>query len=349
MLLEGIFPAITTPFYLDGRCYFRKLEHNVDRYSRTPVAGMVVLGSTGEAPMLSDEETRHVLRTAIGTAAPEKVMLAGVGRESLSETLELAEFAADVLYDAVLVRTPHYYASQMGAAGMLTYYRALADRSPLPVVLYNIPKFTHYDLSVELIAELAQHPRILGIKDSTGSVERIASLVQATAGARKRTVEVTTVFTAMTARMHRAAAMAKPDLVPIEALGGTLQIAEEAPKLKTRTKEVGFQVLTGSASALLASLDTGATGGVLALAACIPQACQELYWAWKDNDRTLAEEKQHRLLEPSAVVAGKYGIAGIKYGCDLNGYYGGRPRVPLLPVDADAQSEIARALEDTRN
>lgn len=350
MLLEGIFPAMTTPFYPDGRCYFRKLEHNVDRYSRTPVAGMVVLGSTGEAPMLSDEETREVLKTAAGAAAPEKVLLAGVGRESLNETLRLAEFAADQLYDAVLVRTPHFYGAQMGANGILTYYRALADRSPLPVVLYNIPKFTHYDLTVELVAELARHPNIIGIKDSTGSVERITELVKATRSLPKRTVDVTTVFTAVTERMRKAATAETPNLVPATVLGAppTAVADPPQPRIKTRTKDVSFQVLTGAANIVLKSLDEGATGAILALGACLPQAIQEVYWAWKDNDRNLADEKQNRLLEPTATVAGKYGIAGIKYACDLNGYYGGRPRVPLLPVDGEAQAEIAEVLKDLR-
>ncbi len=351
MLLEGIFPAMTTPFYPDGRCYFRKLEHNVARYSRTPVAGMVVLGSTGEAPMLSDDETREVLQTAAQAAAAEKVLLAGVGRESFVETMRLAEFAAEAMYDAVLVRTPHYYGPQMGPTEMLTYYRTLADRSPLPVVLYNIPKFTHYDLPVEVVAELAQHPKIIGIKDSTGSVERIAALVEATRNAAKRAVDVTTVFTAVTARMQQAAsAVETPNLVPATVLGGpAIAVAEAKPRIQTRTKDVGFQVLTGSARSLLGSLDAGATGAVLAMGACLPQACQEVYWAWKDNDRRLAEEKQHRLTEPEAIVAAKYGISGIKYACDLNGYYGGRPRIPLLPVDGDAQGEIARVLEDLRH
>lgn len=350
MLLEGIFSAMTTPFYPDGRCYFRKLEHNVARYSRTPIAGMVVLGSTGEAPMLSDEETRQVLRTAAEAAAPEKVLLAGVARESLAETLRLAEFAAEAMYDAVLVRTPHYYGPQMGAAEILTYYRALADRSPLPVVLYNIPKFTHYDLSVELTAELAQHPNIIGLKDSTGSVERLAEVVKATANVKKRPVEVTTVFTAVTARMLRAAAAPAPNMVPASALGGAaLQVVDTQPKIKTRIKDVGFQVLTGAAHVLLPSLDAGATGAVLALGAFLPQACQEVYWAWKDNDRKLADEKQARLVEPTTAIAAKYGIPGIKYACDLNGYFGGRPRIPLLPVDGDAQAEIARVLQDLRH
>jgi 4-hydroxy-2-oxoglutarate aldolase len=353
MLLEGIFPAITTPFYPDGRCYLRKLEHNVDRYSRTPVAGMVVLGSTGEAVMLGDEDTRAVLRTARQASGAEKVLLAGIGRESLIETLRLAEFAAEQQYDAVLVRTPHYYGPQMRPLEMLTYYRALADRSPLPVVLYSIPKFTHYDLPVEVVAELAQHPNIIGIKDSSGNVERIAALVSATRSVPKRTVAVTHVFTAVTGRMLSEVPLAPSTFVPASILGGdAVAVAiPEPPKaaIKMRSKEVGFQVLGGAADKLLPSLEAGATGGVLALAACIPQACQEIYFAWKDKDPKLAREKQERIVAASAIVAGKHGISGIKYACDLNGYYGGRPRIPLLPLDAAQQQEVATVLQDLKN
>src|SRR5690242_14003359 len=99
MLLEGIFPAITTPFQADGRVHWHNLERNVERYSRTPVSGVVVLGSTGEAVMLNDEETRQVLRRAREAAFPQKVLIAGVGRESLRETLALAEEAAKHDYD----------------------------------------------------------------------------------------------------------------------------------------------------------------------------------------------------------------------------------------------------------
>src|SRR5215469_14147117 len=108
MLLQGIFPAATTPFYPDGAVYYKKIEHNVDRYSRTPISGLVILGSTGEAVMLSDEERRQVLRVAAEVAAPEKVLIAGVGSESVLETLRLAEHAAQLGYDAALVRTPHF-------------------------------------------------------------------------------------------------------------------------------------------------------------------------------------------------------------------------------------------------
>ena len=351
MLLEGIFPAITTPFHTDGGLYLRKLEMNVERYSRAPVSGLVVLGSTGEAVMLSDEESREVLRTARAAASPQKVLLAGVGRESAVATLKLAEFAAGQQYDAVLVRTPSYYSPQMQVLEMLTYFRMVADRSPLPVVLYSIPKFTKYELSIELVAELSQHPNIIGIKDSSGSIERVAQLVSVTRNAPRRTTVVTNVFTAFTNRMLQEQALADTTFVPADVLGlgAPAAIAPPGPKIATRTREVGFQVLSGSPDNVKEALDTGASGAVLAFGACAPQACQEIYMAWKDNDAKLAQLKQERIKEASRIVAGKFGVPGIKFACDLNGYYGGVPRVPLLPLKAEEQSVVTKAMEDVRN
>jgi 4-hydroxy-2-oxoglutarate aldolase len=352
MLLEGIFPAITTPFYPDGRLYFRKLEHNIDRYSHTPVAGIVVLGSTGEAAMLSDDESREVLRIARAAAFPDKVLIAGIARESVAETLRLAEFAAAEQYDAVLLRTPGYYTPRPDQ--MLTYFRMVADRSPLPVVLYNIPKFTHYDLPVELVAELALHPNIIGLKDSTGSVVRIDAVVVATSAVAKRTVAVTQIFEAVTGRMlaDLTPAEGTSNFVPAGELGSgatALAVAPPRPALKTRTRQVGFQVLAGSAAHLVQSLEAGATGAVLAMAAPAPQACIEAYTAWKEKDPSLAEEKQHRLIAASKRISGELGIAGIKYACDLNGLYGGNPRLPLLPLTGAERNEVATLMADLRN
>ncbi len=346
MLLEGIFPAITTPFYPDGRLYLRKLEHNVDRYGRGPAAGLVVLGSTGEAMLVDDAEAREVLRAAALASPADKVLLAGVGQGSAVATVRMAEFAAEVGYDAALVRTPYYYAPQMTPLAMLTYFRTVADQSPIPVVLYSIPKFTQYELPVELVAELARHPNILGLKDSSGSVERIAAVTAATKHVPRRSVTVTPVFAAVTGRMQAAASA--------ESAGGLVTIAGVAAQpvasaLRTRTREVGFQILCGAAEKLLPSLAAGATGGVLAMAACAPQACHEVYIAWKEGDAPLAAEKQERIVEASQVVAGRLGIAGVKHACDLNGYYGGRPRLPLLPLTAEEQAETARVMRELRN
>ncbi len=352
MLLEGIFAAATTPFYPDGRLYFRKLEHNVDRYSRTPIAGLVVLGSTGEAVMLGDEETREVLRTARESAAAEKVLLAGIARESALETIKLAEFAAAQNYDAVLVRTPNYYGPQMQPLEMLTYYRVVADHSPLPVVLYSIPKFTHYDLPVEVVAELSQHPNIIGIKDSSGNIDRLTRLVEATRSAPKRATAVTNVFAAFTNRMLLDQPLEASTFISADTLGANataIAVPPPKPRVVTRIKEVGFQVLSGSADILKESLDAGVSGAVLAFAAFAPQACQEIYTAWKDNDPSLASEKQHRIVEVSRGVVGRHGVPGVKFACDLNGYYGGRPRVPLLPLNAEEQAHVTQLMTDVRH
>ncbi len=351
MYMEGIFAAITTPFYADERVYYRKLEANVAHYSRSLLAGMVVLGSTGEAVELNDEESREVLKTAAAAAVPEKVLIAGVARESVKATVELAEAAAAARYDAVLVRTPTYYAPAMSEAAVLHYFRSVADRSPLPVILYNIPRFAPYKMPVELAAELAQHANIIGIKDSAGSVEHAKALIEATKDAPRRTVPVTTVFEPVTGRMLSPRVEAEGGFVPAGNLGSGVAVAAAAPApaLKTRTREVGFQVLSGSVGTLLESLEAGAAGAVLAFAACAPQACQEVYFAWKDHDLALAREKQERIAAPSQRIAGELGISGIKHACDFNGYYGGRARLPLLPLTTEQKNEVERLLDGIRN
>jgi len=348
MLIEGIFAAVTTPFYADERVYLRKLEANIARYSRSLLAGMVVLGSTGEAVALDDAETRDVLRVAAEAAAPEKVLIAGVGRESVRSTCELADAAARYQYDAVLVRTPVYYASQMSPQAVLNYFRSVADRSPLPVLLYNIPRCVPYDIPVELVAELAQHPNIIGIKESSGSIDKIRALILATRTAPRRTVLVTPIFEAVTARMLTPAAEPSSPFVSVGSLAGGTALAAAVPP-KTRTKEVGFQILTGSAATVLNSLEAGASGAILGLAACSPQACQEVYFAWKDHDLKLAEEKQLRLVGANRRIVAELGISGVKYACDFNGYYGGHARLPLLPVTSKEKTEIEELLAGTRN
>src|ERR1700756_5607421 len=204
MLLHGILPPITTPFYPDGNIYFKKLESNVERYSRTPVSGIVVLGSTGEAILLSDEERREVLKEAGNAGAPTKVLVAGTGIESAIETLRLTEYAAELGYDVAMVRTPHYYKKQMQPANMLAFYRTVADRSPLPVIIYNFPQATGYDMPAELVIELAEHPNLIGIKESSGDVEKARKMVEGTRHVR-RSAAVTETFDAVTPRMLAAA------------------------------------------------------------------------------------------------------------------------------------------------
>jgi dihydrodipicolinate synthase/N-acetylneuraminate lyase len=351
MLLQGIFPAVTTPFYPDGAVYYKKIEHNADRYSRTPIAGMVVLGSTGEAVMLSDEERREVLRVTAEVSAPEKVLIAGTGAESVKETLQLTEYAAKLNYDAALVRTPHFYRPQMKPEALLAFYRTVADRSPLPVLLYTVPPFTAYDLPLEVIVALAEHPNIIGIKESSGNVEKVAAMVAATRHI-KRSATVTEIQQAVTARMLAAPAAEEKgsQLVSVNQLSGGKDTAVvERPKIKTRSKEVGFQVLVGAAQTLLDSLQVGASGGVLAFAAPAPTICFEIHVAWRDNDLDLARTKQLGLASTTKRIVSEMGIPAVKYAMDLNGYYGGPPRLPLLPLTAAQKAEVETQMSPFRN
>lgn len=354
MLLQGILPPITTPFYPDGNVYFKKLEHNVERYSKTPLAGLVVLGSTGEAILLSDEERREVLKTAIQAAAPNKVMIAGTGIESASETLRLTEYAASLGYDVAMVRTPHYYKSQMKPENMLAFYRFVADRSPLPVIVYNFPQATGYDIPAEVVIQLAEHPNLIGIKESSGDVEKVRKMVQSTRHV-KRSATVNEIFEAVTPRMLQAASSNHGgELVSVGVLAGETSKASSSAVtvisgIKTRQKEVGFQVLVGAAHKLHPSLDAGAAGAILAFANATPTACYEIYAAWKEGDAELAKLKQERIAHAAVRIGADFGIPGIKYAMDFNGYYGGVPRLPLLPVTADIKQEIETLLSDLRN
>jgi 4-hydroxy-2-oxoglutarate aldolase len=357
MLLSGIFPPITTPFYSDGNVYFKKLESNVERYSRTPVAGIVVQGSTGEAILLSDQERRDVLKAARAAAAPNKVLIAGTGIESAIETLRLTEYAAELGYDVAMVRTPHYYKKQMAAANLLAFYRTVADRSPLPVIIYNFPQATGYDMPAELIIELAEHPNLIGIKESSGDVEKVRKMV---AGTRhiKRSATATETFDAVTPRMLAATAAGSNEggeLVPVGVLSGASEVKPSSSavsvvgKMKTRQKEVGFQVLVGAAQKLQPSLDAGAVGAILAFACPAPTACYEIYAAWKEGDADLALLKQDRIVKAAQRVVGDLGVPGVKHGMDFNGYYGGPSRLPFLPLTAALKTEVEQLLADIRN
>ncbi|HEY3929730.1 MAG TPA: dihydrodipicolinate synthase family protein [Candidatus Koribacter sp.] len=330
MFLQGVFPAITTPFYPDGRIYCRKLQHNVEKYCLTGIRGLVVLGSTGEVVMLSDAERREVLRGAMDAAGGDKVMIAGTGAESVRGTLEMTEAAAAMGYDAALVRTPHYYKSQMTNAVMLNFYSTVADRSALPVLIYSVPPFTGYDIPSEVVRELAGHSNIIGIKESSGSVEKIKVLAEENAHVRRR-VPVT---------LRRA--KGRPDMVSVGALAGTTTLVEE------KTQEIGFQILAGSAQKMLPSLQAGASGAVLAFGAAAPVACVEIHQAFRAGNQAAANAAQERIIGPATRIASQLGIAGVKYGMDFNGYYGGTPRLPLLPVSAEVRGEIEELLRDIR-
>jgi 4-hydroxy-2-oxoglutarate aldolase len=180
VIFSGVFAALTTPYAHDGSVSLPDLKQNVHRYNETDLAGYVALGSTGESVLLTRAEMDGILGAVRESAAKGKMLLAGTGAESTAETIERTKRAAEFGYDAALVKTPHYYKPAYKPEVLVAHYRRVADESPIPVVLYSIPQFTGISLSVAEVAALAEHPNIIGIKDSSGNVQGVAEIVAAT-------------------------------------------------------------------------------------------------------------------------------------------------------------------------
>lgn len=177
MRFEGIFAALTTPFSLDGSVALDKLGENIARYNRTHLRGYVVAGSTGEAVLLSFDEIDRIWNTAREFAAPGKLLIAGAGVDSTAETIARARKAAQLGYDAVLIKTPHYFKPLLTPAALEQHYLAVADASPLPVLIYSIPQYTGVSITADWVARLAEHPNIIGIKESSGNVQLISEII----------------------------------------------------------------------------------------------------------------------------------------------------------------------------
>jgi 4-hydroxy-2-oxoglutarate aldolase len=253
------------------------------------LSGYVVCGSTGEAPLLSSEERVELFEMVAKHAAPQKILIAGTSAESVRETVCLSNRAADLGYKAVLVLPPHYYRSIFSKPeSQRLFFRAVADQSKLPVLLYHFPQVSGIDMTPDTVAALAEHPNIIGMKDSSGDLE------------------------------------------------GTKRFLAAVPK--------DFQVLTGSGNTLAGSLAAGCAGAVLAIANAIPYACISIWEAHRTREPEAAEDWQQRIRPAATLIASTYGIPGLKHAMDLMGYYGGPPRLPLVPVGPAAQAEIAKAL-----
>lgn len=175
--LRGSFPPIPTPFDAQGEVAYDALAANLERWNRYDLAGYVVAGSNGEAAYLSEEEKRRVWETARRAILAGKLLIAGTGCESTRQTIALTRVAAEAGADAALVVTPHYYGDKVTPQAMIQHYEAVADASPIPVILYTVPKFTHVDLDASSIARAAQHPNIVGVKDTSGDLIKLADTV----------------------------------------------------------------------------------------------------------------------------------------------------------------------------
>ncbi|MGA2271734.1 MAG: dihydrodipicolinate synthase family protein [Bryobacteraceae bacterium] len=293
MKLQGIFPPIATPFDANGDIYPAKVRHNVEKWNRTALAGYVVMGSTGESVMLTADEKYTMWELVAKHAAPEKLLIAGTGMEGVRETVALTNRAAGMGYKAAMVRTPHYYKNLVNRAdAQALYFRAVADQSRIPLIIYNWPQATGVDIPVEAVVALSEHPNVIAIKESSGNLEKVMQMI--------------------------------------------------------REVKHGFQVLVGSAPTLWPSLLMGACGAILAYANAAPYSVIAIWEAYRTREEAAGLDWQNRIGRPAALVTTKYGVPGLKYAMDLNGYYGGPPRLPLVTPTPEAKREIEEAFKDLK-
>jgi 4-hydroxy-tetrahydrodipicolinate synthase len=175
--LKGIIPPLVTPFDQAGAIRYDSFERNIDKYLETGIDGFLVAGSTGESVYLEHSEKLKLTEIARKRIPSSKMVLAGTGCESTEATIELTKEVADYGVDAVLVKNPFYYKSQMSFDVYMAHYTAVADASPVPLIVYNVPVFTGVPLESRLVIELAKHPNIRGMKDSSGDVKLISETV----------------------------------------------------------------------------------------------------------------------------------------------------------------------------
>jgi len=288
MNLAGVLTPIPTPFDGGDEIDAAKLRSSLTRWLATPLTGFVILGSNGEAALLGEDESDRVVAIARDVVPKDRTFIVGTGRESTRATIDATKRAAVLGADAVLVRTPGFFKAQMTAHALTRHYTAIAESSPIPVLLYNFTAVTGVTLPVDAVAELAQHPNIPGMKESNGDVARIGELVAA------------------------------------------------APQR--------FSVLAGSASTFFDALRVGATGGILALASVLPEACTRLFELARSGQFDEAKALQQQLMPIAKLLGSIHGVAGLKAALKLVGCDVGNPRPPLVPLAAVNVSDLSAAL-----
>jgi 4-hydroxy-2-oxoglutarate aldolase len=293
MKLQGMLASAATPFDHTGAIYRAKIQHNFAKWCQTSLAGFVVGGHAGEGPLLDADEKIEVLRLAVPHVPEGRAMILDVSCEGVRSAAKLANLAAEAGAHAVVSFVPHQYRNLMyGPEAQMLFFRALADQSPVPVLIHNAPQITGVDLLPETIAKLSGHPNIGGVIESGTPAGRIA------------------------------------------------QIRTGVPK--------SFAVLGGTEAQLWDSLKAGANGAVLAFASAAPYATIAIWEAFRTREEEAGADWQERISYPSILVTDLYGVAGLKHAMDLNGYYGGTPRLPFVPVSADARQEIETAFRDLK-
>ncbi len=286
-MIRGILPPLTTPFIKDEVAY-AKLKENISKLNQMNLSGFVVLGSNGETVYLTREEKLKIIQVARENVLEDKLLIAGTGIESIKETVDLTNQAARIGADMALVLPPSYYPQSTHHQSLLKYYYTIADKANIPIIIYNVPKFTGCSIDPAAVAELANHPNIIGIKDSVENIAHLAEIIQLTAA--------------------------------------------------------DFSALVGTGSVLYPGLCVGATGGILALANIAAHECIQIQENVEAGNHREALKLQMRLLAVNKTVTAQFGVSGLKAAMDMLGFYGGTPRLPLLPLNKDEWNQLKRIL-----
>jgi len=176
--IKGVLPPMVTPFKENGDVDYDGFAANVQKWNKDKLAGYLVIGSNSETVYLNEEEKLELVRLTVENAAPGRVVMAGTGLESTRETIRFTNKCAKFGAHSALVLTPFYYGSAMTTKALVKYFTTVADHSDIPILLYNVSKFTHVNLAADAIAELSKHPNIVGMKDSNGDVPQLATFIR---------------------------------------------------------------------------------------------------------------------------------------------------------------------------
>jgi 4-hydroxy-2-oxoglutarate aldolase len=175
-MIKGILPPLTTPFQEDEVAY-EKLADNIKKYNTKNLAGYVVFGSNGESVFLTREEKLKLISTVREQANSEKKIIAGTGMESIKETVALSNDAAKSGADFALIITPYFFKSAMNHDAFVEYYTIVAESISIPVIIYNVTKFTNVNIGLEAVVKLAEHPNIIGLKNSTENIAQFSETI----------------------------------------------------------------------------------------------------------------------------------------------------------------------------
>ena len=295
ILPSGVYPPLPTFFDDREELDLTTFRRHMRRLEDSGIAGYVLMGSNGEAVHLTDDERIQLIATAkdvVGSGEHAVPIVVGCGAQSTRATSAYCQQAARHGADVALVLPPSYYRGQMNSQALIAHYRAVADQSSIPVLLYNMPvSAAGIDLDVATVTALAEHPNIVGLKDSAGNIVKMAQI-----------------------------------------------IAGVPPS---------FRVFAGSASFFLPALVAGSVGTIAALANIFPHEVCLLQALFEAGEFEEARELQARIIPANAAVTATYGVSGLKAALALTAGYGGKPRLPLLPLADRERETLAQILTAT--